>query len=413
MARLLSGLLLAAGFGLAASAHAADAELVKRGEYLARAADCMACHTAEGGAPYAGGLPIASPFGTIYGSNITPDKEYGIGAYSADEFFAALTQGKRKDGANLYPAMPYTSYHLIKRADADAIYAYLMSVEPVHRAAPQTALSFPFNVRVGLSGWNMLYGKGVQLPSSAGKSETWQRGQYLVEVLGHCGECHTPRNAIGALQQDKRLSGGMLNGYLAPSLLPEDLAARGWNRADLSAFLEHGMSGQGSMFNEMFPVHHHSTQHLESQDLAAMATYLLGDTPPAPKAVQHVPYPQLSESAKRGRQQYLNVCAGCHGMEGEGKPHVAVAMQGNTTLRLADSRNLLRVIVDGIGEQQFGGFERMQPMPGFAEKLDDAQLTDLLNYLRQSWGGLPGDLDVQAVSQLKSDGVPAHAGKAM
>lgn len=413
MARLLSGLLLAAGFGLAASAHAADAELVKRGEYLARAADCMACHTAEGGAPYAGGLPITSPFGTIYGSNITPDKDHGIGAYSADEFFAALTQGKRKDGANLYPAMPYTSYHLIKREDADAIYAYLMSVEPVHRPAPQTALSFPFNVRVGLSGWNMLYGKGVQLPSAEGKSETWQRGQYLVEVLGHCGECHTPRNAIGALQQDKRLSGGLLNGYLAPSLLPEDLAARGWNQADLAAFLEHGMSGQGSMFNEMFPVHHHSTQHLESQDLAAMATYLLGDTPPTAKAVQHVPYPQLSESSKRGRQQYLNVCAGCHGMEGEGKPHIAVAMQGNTTLRLSDTRNLLRVVVDGIGEQQFGGFERMQPMPGFAEKLDDAQLTDLLNYLRQSWGGLPGDLDVQAVSQLKSDGVPAHTGKAM
>ena len=210
-----------------------------------------------------------------------------------------------------------------------------------------------------------------------------------------------------------RLSGALLNGYLAPSLLPGDLAARGWNHADLSAFLEHGMSAQGSMFNEMFPVLHHSTQHMDSADLQAMASYLLGDQPPAAKVVQAVAYPQLSASAKRGRQQYLNVCAGCHGTEGEGKPHIAVAMQGNTTLRLADSRNLLRVIVDGIGEQQFGGFERMQPMPGFADKLDDAQLTDLLNYLRQSWGGLPGDLDAKAVAQLKSDGVPVHAGKAM
>lgn len=411
MARLLTGLLLSAG--LVAGAQAADADLVKRGEYLARAADCTACHTAAGGAPFAGGLPIASPFGTIYGSNITPDKDYGIGNYSADDFFAALTEGKRKDGANLYPAMPYTSYHLIRREDSDAIHAYLMTVEPVHRAVPETALSFPFNVRVGLSGWNLLYGKSVQLQSAEGKSEPWQRGQYLVEVLGHCGECHTPRNAIGALQQDKRLSGALLNGYLAPSLLPEDLAARGWNHADLSAFLEHGMSAQGSMFNEMFPVLHHSTQHLDSADLQAMASYLLGDQPPAAKVVQAVAYPQLSASAKRGRQQYLNVCAGCHGTEGEGKPHIAVAMQGNTTLRLADSRNLLRVIVDGIGEQQFGGFERMQPMPGFADKLDDAQLTDLLNYLRQSWGGLPGDLDAKAVAQLKSDGVPVHAGKAM
>ncbi|MDF3936742.1 c-type cytochrome [Pseudomonas citronellolis] len=411
MARFLTGLLLSAG--LAAGAQAADADLAKRGEYLARAADCTACHTAAGGAPFAGGLPIASPFGTIYGSNITSDKDFGIGSYSADEFFAALTEGKRKDGANLYPAMPYTSYHLIKREDSDAIHAYLLTTEPVHRAAPETALSFPFNVRVGLSGWNLLYGKSVQLHSAEGKSEPWQRGQYLVEVLGHCGECHTPRNAIGALQQDKRLSGALLNGYLAPSLLAEDLAARGWNHADLSAFLEHGMSAQGSMFNEMFPVLHHSTQHLDSADLQAMASYLLGDQPPAAKVVQAVAYPQLSDSAKRGRQQYLNVCAGCHGTEGEGKPHIAVAMQGNTTLRLADSRNLLRVIVDGIGEQQFGGFERMQPMPGFAEKLDDAQLTDLLNYLRQSWGGLPGDLDAQAVAQLKSEGVSAHAGKAM
>ena len=401
MARLLTGLLLSAG--LVAGAQAADADLVKRGEYLARAADCTACHTAAGGAPFAGGLPIASPFGTIYGSNITPDKDYGIGNYSADDFFAALTEGKRKDGANLYPAMPYTSYHLIRREDSDAIHAYLMTVEPVHRAVPETALSFPFNVRVGLSGWNLLYGKSVQLQSAEGKSEPWQRGQYLVEVLGHCGECHTPRNAIGALQQDKRLSGALLNGYLAPSLLPEDLAARGWNHADLSAFLEHGMSAQGSMFNEMFPVLHHSTQHLDSADLQAMASYLLGDQPPAAKVVQAVAYPQLSASAKRGRQQYLNVCAGCHGTEGEGKPHIAVAMQGNTTLRLADSRNLAKVIVEGIREQQFTGFERMQPMPGFADKLNDQQLADLINYLRQAWGGLPGDMGVQQVAQLKAE----------
>lgn len=403
MQKILCGLTLAVGLGLSLGAQAADQALVKRGEYIARAADCMACHTAEGGAPYAGGLPIESPFGTIYGSNITSDKTYGVGDYSADELFAALTQGKRKDGANLYPAMPYTSYHLIKREDSDAIHAYLMTVPAVHRAAPQTNLSFPFNVRMGLSGWNMLYGKSVQVQAPQGQSEDWQRGQYMVEVLGHCGECHTPRNAIGALQQDKRLTGGLLNGYLAPSLLATDLAARGWSQPDLTTFLKHGMSAQGSMFNEMFPVLHHSTQHLEDKDLAAMATYLLGDQPPQAKVVQAVPVDQLSESAKRGHQQYLNVCAGCHGNDGEGKPHIAVAMQGNTTLRLADSRNVTKVILDGIREQQFTGFERMQPMPGFAEKLSDEQLTDLVNYLRQAWGGLPGDLGVTQVAQLKTE----------
>ena len=398
-----SGLALALGLAVSLAAQASDDAQVKRGQYLARAADCMACHTAEGGAPFAGGLPIHSPFGTIYGSNITPDKQYGIGNYSADEFFAAVTEGKRKDGANLYPAMPYTSYHLISREDSDAILTYLMTIPPINRPAPETKLSFPFNVRTGLSGWNMLYGKSVQLQPTEGKSPAWQRGQYMVEVMGHCGECHTPRNPIGALQQDKRLTGGLLNGYLAPSLLAQDLADRGWTQPDLTTFLKHGISAQGSMFNEMFPVVHLSTQHLEDADLAAMATYLLGDQPPAAKVIKEVPLEQLTDSAKRGRQQYLNVCAGCHGVDGEGKPHIAVAMQGNTVLRQDDSRNLVKAIVDGIREQQFTGFERMQPMPGFADKLDDQQLTDMVNYLRQAWGGLPGDLSVQQLAELKAE----------
>ncbi|MBK4991396.1 cytochrome c [Pseudomonas sp. S36] len=403
MGWLRNTLALALGLALAAPVLAADPAQVKRGQYLARAADCMACHTAKGGAPFAGGLPIDSPFGTIYGSNITPDKQYGIGDYSADEFFAALTEGKRKDGANLYPAMPYTSYHLMRREDSDAILAYLMTVPPIHRPAPQTALRFPFNVRLGLSGWNLLYGKSVQLQPVAGKSPEWQRGQYLVEVMGHCGECHTPRNAVGALQQDQRLQGGLLNGYLAPSLLAQDLAERGWTQPDLTTFLKQGISAQGSMFNEMFPVVHHSTQHLEHADLAAMASFLLGDPPPKARVIEPVPVAQMAASAQRGRQQYLNVCAGCHGVEGEGKPHIAVAMQGNTVLRQGDSRNLVKVILDGIGEQQFTGFERMQPMPGFADKLDERQVTDMVNYLRQAWGGLPGDFSEQQLAELKAE----------
>lgn len=392
--------LVLAGVSLA---HAADEAQVRRGEYLARAADCMACHTAEGGAPFAGGLPIHSPFGTIYGTNITSDKQYGIGSYTPDEFFAAVTEGKRKDGANLYPAMPYTSYHLIKREDSDAILAYLMTIAPINRPAPETKLSFPFNVRLGLTGWNMLYGKSVQLQPGEAKSPAWQRGQYMVEVLGHCGECHTPRNPIGALQQDKRFTGGLLMGYLAPSLLAQDLAERGWTQPDLTTFLKHGISAQGSMFNEMYPVVHHSTQHLQDADLSAMATYLLGDQPPKARLVEPVPLAQLNDSAKRGRQQYLNVCAGCHGVEGEGKPHIAVAMQGNTVLRQSDPRNLVKAILDGIAEQQFTGFERMQPMPGFADKLDDQQVTDMVNYLRQAWGGLPGDLSLQQLAELKTE----------
>ncbi|WP_422911207.1 cytochrome c [Pseudomonas sp. MAC6] len=399
----MKSILIALTLFLPLAAQAADQQLIERGKYLARAADCVACHSVEGGAEYAGGLPLESPFGTIYGTNITPDKQYGIGEYSADDFYRAVAEGERRDGSKLYPAMPYTSYHLLKREDSDAIYAYLMSLEPIAKPSPQTSLSFPFNVRFGLGFWNMLYKNRVQMLPAEGKSETWQRGQYLVEALGHCGECHTPRNALGALQQDQRLQGGVLLGYEAPSLLAEDLAERGWSTDDLATFLKHGISAQGSMFNEMYPVLHHSTQYLPLDDHKAMATYLLGDQPPAPRKVSAVAFEQLDASAQQGRQHYLNLCAGCHGVAGEGVPHVAVAMDGNTTLRLNDARNLLRVIDDGIKEQQFTGFERMQPMPGFSDKLDDGQLRDLLHYLRQTWGGQAAELSPQQVSQLRSE----------
>ncbi|MBX9754692.1 MAG: cytochrome c [Pseudomonadaceae bacterium] len=393
--------LISAALCLPLAVQAADQQLIERGQYLARAADCVACHSTAGSAPYAGGLPLESPFGTIYGTNITPDKQYGIGNYTADDFYSAVAKGERADGSNLYPAMPYTSYHLIKREDSDAIYAYLMSIEPIARPAPSTSLSFPFNLRFGLSFWNQLYADDLQLAPATDKSAQWQQGQYLVEVLGHCGECHTPRNSLGALQQEQAMQGGVLLGYLAPSLKTEDMLARGWNSADLSTFLRHGISAQGSMFNEMYPVLHNSTQYLSSDDHKAMATYLLGEQPGPAAVIVTQPLAQLTESAQQGRQDYLNVCAGCHGSEGQGVPHVAVAMAGNTTLRQADSRNLLRVIEDGIAEQQFTGFERMQPMPGFAKQLSDEQLRNLLNYLRQTWGGLPQDMSTEQVSELR------------
>lgn len=402
----MKNVLIAAALLLPLAAQAADEKLLERGKYLAHAADCVACHSVEGGADYAGGLPLHSPFGTIYGTNITPDKQHGIGNYTADDFYRAVTQGEKPDGSKLYPAMPYTSYHLLKREDSDAIYAYIMSLPAVAKPSPQTDLAFPFNVRFGLAFWNMLYKNRVQLQPAEGKSETWQRGQYLVEVLGHCGECHTPRNALGALQQEQRLTGGVLLGYEAPSLLADDLAARGWNPGDLATFLKHGISAQGSMFNEMYPVLHHSTQYLPLDDHKAMATYLLGDQPPPARKVAAVPQDQLGESARQGRQDYLNLCAGCHGVVGEGVPHVAVAMDGNTTLRLSDARNLLRVIDDGIKEQQFTGFERMQPMPGFHDKLSDQQMLDLLNYLRQGWGGIEGELTLARVVELRGEMQP-------
>ena len=179
--------------------RSAPPEVVARGKYLAEAADCAACHTAPGGAPFAGGLPMQSGFGTIYATNITPDPDRGIGRWTADDFWRALHDGVRRDGRQLYPAMPYTSYRGMTRADADAIYAYVMQLRSMSIANATTELSFPFNIRLGVWAWNVAFLTDTIPAASTGSSAAWQRGRYLVNVLGHCGECHTPRGIVGQM----------------------------------------------------------------------------------------------------------------------------------------------------------------------------------------------------------------------
>jgi mono/diheme cytochrome c family protein len=387
---------LALGFGAAGAWGAgADTATMERGQYLVRAADCTACHTKKDGTPFAGGPPIATPFGTVYGTNITPDKEFGIGDYTADAFFHALTEGERPDGTQLYPAMPYTAYHTIPRQDADAMYAYLMSLKPVHQPVPKTDLRWPFSMRWTLNFWNILFANKTPA-NDPQKSPQWQRGRYLVDVLGHCGECHTPRNVLGAVDRDKHLQGAVIAGYLAPNLNPDALASRGWDPMSLKTYLRDGISAQGSMFGEMYAVFYYSTRYLSDDDLQAVSLYLMGESPPRPQLVKAY----ATDQDQAGRRQYLDVCAGCHGARGEGVPHVAVGMVGNTTLRQTDPRNLVKVIHDGIEAQRFGGFERMQAMPGFAGQLSDAEIADLVNYLRHSWGGLPTSINADGVKKL-------------
>jgi len=377
---------------------AGSPELVARGRYLAQAADCAACHTAAGGAPFAGGVKLESQFGTFYGSNITPDRNYGIGKWSADEFYSALHDGKAPKG-KLYPAMPYTSYRQMSRDDSDAIFAYLTTQKPAAVPNIEADLKLPYNVRFAVRFWDMLFVKDALPDASTGQSADWTRGRYLANALGHCTECHTPRGAFGQLQDGKTLQGGTLGRIGAPDITPAGLAARGWTGADLQAFFSTGVATQGSAFSEMHPVIYLSTQHLGSNDLRALATYLLGDAPPAPAplAVKTSNAVQLAA----GRNLYLDSCAGCHGREGEGKPHVAVAMKGNSTLRQDDARNLIVSMLDGIEAQQFVGVERMEPMPAFAATYSDEQIAQLTNYLRATWGGQPGDVTAAAVKSLR------------
>jgi mono/diheme cytochrome c family protein len=376
----------------------AAADQLARGRYLVKAADCAACHTSADGAPFAGGVELASPFGTFYGTNITPDKDHGIGKWSAGDFYKALHDGVTPDG-QLYPAMPYTSYRQISRADSDAMYAWLMAQKPAAVPNREPKLSFPFNMRFAVRFWDMLFLKDALPDASKGASADWNRGRYLVSALGHCAECHTSRGTFGQLDHALPLGGGALGRVVAPDITPKGLAARGWTAADLQTFFASGIAPQGSAFSEMYPVVHLSSQYLSHDDLRAMTTYLLGDQPPAPEPLQSVSADAAQLAA--GRNVYLAVCAGCHGRDGEGKPHVAVPMHGNSTVRQSDPRNLIVAMLDGIGAQDFPGLERMQEMPGFAGQLSDAELAQLASYLRATWGGQPANVTADAVKALR------------
>ena len=381
-----------------ASTHDSAAEQIARGRYLAKAADCAACHTITGGAPFAGGVKLASPFGSFYGTNITPDPAHGIGKWSAAQFYKTLHDGVAPD-KQLYPAMPYTSYRSMSRADSDAIYAYLMAQKPAAVPNHEPDLKFPFNVRAAVMFWNMLFLKDTLPDASVGSSADWNRGRYLANALGHCAECHTPRGVFEQMNGAKALQGSTLGRVEPPDITPAGLAARGWTGADLQTFFATGISRQGPAFGEMHPVVMLSTQYLSPGDLRALSTYMLGDAPPPPTPVQ----PGSSDAAQvaAGRTSYVAACAGCHGREGEGKPHVAVSMQGSSTLRQPDPHNLIVAMLDGMDAAEFAGTESMQAMPGFATTLSDDELANLANYLRSGWGGQPGDVTAANVKALR------------
>ncbi len=385
----------------------ARADLVARGEQVARAGDCAACHAdPNGGSDLAGGLPIVTPMGTIHGTNISPSPTHGIGGWSADDFYTAIAWGVAPGGRNLYPAMPYVSYHAITRADSDALYAWVMAQPPVERANSPNRLIPPFNLRFGISLWN-----GLNRPDAApfeappDMAPDAARGRYLVDVLGHCGECHSPRSLTYAMTTPA-LSGNVIEGALAPDLRPEALVARGWTADDLNRFLASGLAPQGVMTFRMFPVLSHSTSHLPPDDISAISGHLLAGLAgagPVPRAVAGTPDPA-------GHQLYLGLCAGCHGADGAGQPHSSVRLDSNTTAMFDDPINLIRIIRDGVEARDLAQGERMQAMPGFAARLDDAQMAQLVSYLRQRWGGHADPVTPAQVAEARRriGAAPAH-----
>ncbi|CAH0348355.1 cytochrome c [Aquabacterium sp. CECT 9606] len=374
----------------------ASAQLIASGAYLARTGNCMACHTARGGAPYAGGLGIQTPFGTVFTSNLTPDAQTGIGAWSSSEFWRAMHNGRSRDGRLLYPAFPYPNYTHVTRADSDAIFAYLQSLPAVAQANRPHELRFPYNSTLALAAWRALFFKPGQFEPDTRQSADWNRGAYLVQGLGHCNACHASRNALGATSGTLDLSGGLIpvQNWYAPSLTSRhEAGVAEWRLADIIELLKSGVSAQGTVVGPMAEVVLNSTQHWTDADLLAMATYLKA-LPPSQDVREppNIP-PPLPDS--RGAKLYKVHCAQCHGEQGEGVPKAYPALAGNRTVTMASSANLVRMVLAGGFAPSTAGNPRPYGMPPFATVFSNDDTAAVVSYIRSAWGN-----QAQAVSTL-------------
>ena len=353
---------------------------VQRGEYLARAADCVSCHTATGGQPFAGGYRIDTPFGPLFAPNITPDDATGIGRWSADDFWRALHQGVNKRGQDMYPAMPYTFYTKFSREDSDAIYAWLRTVKPVSNRVDVNQLRFPFNQRWTMAVWRELYFSEGSFKPDPSKPAQWNRGAYLVEGAGHCSACHSPRNALGGIEKDKAYTGASIDGWFALNLTSELHTGLGaWSAQDIATYLKTGSApGRSTAFGPMALVVKNSTSHLSDADLLAMGTYLK-DLPANSSLRNNQPAPDPTRA--QGASLYLEHCAGCHQSGGRGLPNIFPPLAGNGAVVAPDPADVLKVVLRGIPAQ--GNYV---PMPSFAAILSDDQIVQIANYVRSSWG---------------------------
>ncbi len=381
-------LVLAGALSSAAAQPAAAPEQVARGEYLARIGNCAGCHTAPGGADFAGGRAIDSLFGTFYAPNITADADTGIGRWSADDFWQAMHNGKRADGSAMYPACPYPNYTHVHREDIDAIYAYLRSLPPVQQQNRAHELSFPASARPLVSLWQWLFFKPGSFQDDPSQTPAWNRGAYLVQGLGHCSACHAERNAFGVSRGDGSAPGARIRNWYAPSLYSSaEAGLQAWPVEKGAALLRHGKAEEASAMGPMADVVFQSLQYLTEADAMAMATYLHAlpdhDTEPAVRLLP-VRQADLPAVMQRGQKIYEEHCQDCHGRDGEGSL-AAPALAGNRAVVLADPTNLLNVIRDGGYPPSTGGNPRPYGMPPFGF-LNDVELAALATYIRTSWG---------------------------
>jgi mono/diheme cytochrome c family protein len=384
---------------------------IQQGRYLAIAGDCASCHTVPGsGQPFAGGRSIETPFGVVVGANITPDLETGIGAWSDELFVRALREGKGHNGQLLYPAMPYPYYTKLTESDALAIRAYLNTVKPVRNAVVSNKLPFPFDVREGMAAWNALYFRSGEFKPDPAKSAEWNRGAYLVEGLGHCGACHTPKAQLGGDERARAFQGYALQGWFAPNITNDnERGLGGWSVADIMAYLKSGHNATTASTGIMGEEITLSSSQMTDADLAAIATYLkdLPGQTASPAASLAASDPRMTA----GNAIYVDECSACHGIDGKGVPFLFPSLAESPNVRSGDPASLIRVLIEGARSVATAGEPTGPGMPSFAWKLSDDQAAAVLTYIRNSWGSSAPAVDPHEVEHARARAAMVSTGR--
>jgi mono/diheme cytochrome c family protein len=393
-------------------ADLAATDPLARGRYLVQAADCEACHTAEGGKSFAGGRPFQTDFGTIYSPNITPDIKTGIGAWTDADFLTAVHEGRDKNGQHLYPAFPYAAYTYLTDQDVLAIKAYIFSVPPASNVAPANTLRFPYNQRGLMAIWALLYDPNKRFEPVTDRSPTWNRGAYLVESLGHCGDCHTPRTLLQALNNRDKFAGGMAEGWRAYNLSSDPTSGIGsWSQAELLQYLSTGHSmNRGSAFGPMAQAVHLSFQNLTPADLAAIAEYVRTVPPitssdlPAPKLARSSQYPPDESAADdkmaTGRHLFAGTCSGCHTWTGANDFVPYATLTGTRAVNDPTATNVALAILRGASPLPASG--AIATMPAFGAVLNDDQIAAVSNYVIARFGAQPSSITPAEVGKLRA-----------
>jgi mono/diheme cytochrome c family protein len=386
-----------------------SASLIERGEYLARAADCVVCHTAQDGAPFAGGRAFVLPFGIIYSTNITPDVDTGIGNYTDANFLDAMHKGIGRGNTRLYPAMPYASYTYMSDADVLSIKAYLFSLTPLHAQAISNSLAFPFNQRGLMAVWSMLFNPNQRFEPNTERSAMWNRGAYLVEAMGHCGECHTPRNLFLALNNREKFAGAVQAGWHAYNITPDHHSGVGtWSDADLMQYLSVGHADRrGTASGPMGEAVDESLSRLKAGDIAAMVTYLRSVPEratadlPEPKAELAPPRAQAiaANFDAKGQIVYAGACVGCHGWTGISPGIAYASLTGARAVNDPSANNVAQVIIGG-GHRHTGN--DAANMPAFGETYSDAEIASVANYVTARFGIKGSDLTAGQIAKLRA-----------